>query len=189
MPTNTFKLNHRKQAYPSVPCVYAIVNVLTGDLYVGATNDMQARISGHLGKLSANDHPSKVMQAAFNDIGSDAFEVRVLESCEFADVFVCERKWMEKLRPVMNAQSFSPAPQKTPAYLGAGVKGTNLIRRTRDGIEIAPEYVPNFRQPPASALKQAAKQCAASGFKSFHYGGDSFLVSRCLAESVEPVAA
>lgn len=60
--------------------VYAIVNKMTAQLYVGATGrSFYARWKQHLRLLRVGKHSNKGLQQDWKTYGSDAFEFRILE--------------------------------------------------------------------------------------------------------------
>lgn len=59
--------------------VYKISNVITGNVYIGVTNNFKRRISSHKYRLNKGNHYSKLMQEDFNLYGLDSFEFDIIE--------------------------------------------------------------------------------------------------------------
>jgi len=67
---------------PSVSGIYAIVNKQNGHRYVGQAEDMNKRIRDHVRELEQGTHRTnkkRLLQQAWNEFGSEAFEFIVLE--------------------------------------------------------------------------------------------------------------
>lgn len=76
--------------------VYAIQHKPTGRIYVGSTNDLDARLKAHMGALKAGKHPNKLMQEDYNLHGGD-YEVFVLDEYDSYETRSTEHEWMEEL--------------------------------------------------------------------------------------------
>ncbi len=63
---------------PSSPGVYAIKNIESGKIYVGASNNMKKRISRHLRNLLNDYHDNYLLQSDFIQYGVSCFESIVL---------------------------------------------------------------------------------------------------------------
>ena len=64
---------------PSVSGIYAIVNKQNGHRYVGQANNMNERVREHVRKLDQVKNTDGLLQKAWNEYGSGAFEFVVLE--------------------------------------------------------------------------------------------------------------
>lgn len=62
-----------------IPVVYAILNRITGRVYIGSTDRYRTRISKHKTLLRKRKHTNKLMQDDCNDHGFESFEFLVLE--------------------------------------------------------------------------------------------------------------
>jgi len=62
--------------------VYEIYNKESFMSYIGSGKSIYKRISYHFSALRSNRHSNEHLQNAFNKYGEDAFEVRILETCE-----------------------------------------------------------------------------------------------------------
>jgi hypothetical protein len=86
--------------------VYRVSNKLTGHATVAATKDLTARLNRHRAQLSTGGHPSRLLQADWNEHGPDSFTFEVLDTLDppdlpdydpLEDLTVLEDIWLEKL--------------------------------------------------------------------------------------------
>jgi group I intron endonuclease len=80
--------------------IYAIVNLITQDAYVGCTTQMQRRINGHRHHLRNGAHYSVALQKAWNRDGEEAFQFSVLATLEGVDqqtALRTEGVWIAKI--------------------------------------------------------------------------------------------
>ena len=122
--------------------IYAIVNVINGNCYVGQTVDFFNRRKQHLGDLLRNDHSSIRLQRSFNEHGVGAFLFCPLEGCARDKKVLEEREnyWMAFL---------APSGRKAPEYNMCEVSGSSLgIKRSEETSKKISEAVK--KRPPAS---------------------------------------
>lgn len=84
--------------------VYAIKNTLTGELYVGSSDDIERRFTSHVSALATGGRTVKKLKAAWAQYGSDAFSLVVLETTDPAGRVEAEQQWVAKLRPAYNTR-------------------------------------------------------------------------------------
>jgi group I intron endonuclease len=80
--------------------IYAIVNLITQDAYVGCTTQMQRRVNGHRHHLRSGAHSNAALQAAWNRDGEDAFQFSVVATLEGVDqqtALRTEGVWIAKI--------------------------------------------------------------------------------------------
>lgn len=83
--------------------VYQITCKITGDSYIGTSNNLYGRIGAHLSLLKNGNHRRlKGLQLLWNTHGVQSFEVIVLEVCDPRYLLTKETKWINKLNPTMN---------------------------------------------------------------------------------------
>jgi group I intron endonuclease len=85
-----------------VTCVYQIRNVMNGDRYIGSTKNYKARVRCHIGQLRRGEHPSKKMQAAFNQDGEKSFVFEIVEMARTRDLMACEQRYLDQ-HPTYNS--------------------------------------------------------------------------------------
>jgi len=82
--------------------VYAIINNITGDCYVGSSSDINRRFKSHVRMLNKGTHHSWELQRAVDKIGIDSFVFRVLEFCGCNELLSTEQQYINELRPIYN---------------------------------------------------------------------------------------
>lgn len=100
--------------------VYKLVNVKTGNFYIGASQDLTARIRGHFSELERGVHSCRRMQAEYKKHGRRNFEVEILcmekytsQHCQMSLKFR-EREYKEQLKPTLNNDSDKCIELRTP---------------------------------------------------------------------------
>lgn len=66
----------------SIAGVYAIINRVTGNRYIGASVDVHDRWLHHRNALRRGVHRSKVLQREWDRFGESSFRLRILLSCK-----------------------------------------------------------------------------------------------------------
>lgn len=120
MEKNTAKYEYKHSHRPMG--VFQVRNTLNKKLLIASSTNVPGMINRIRFQLQANSHPSKSLQAEWNEFGESAFEFETLEPVEprddpnydhAADVEFLEDLWLEKLEPY-------------------GDKGYNERKKTRD---------------------------------------------------------
>lgn len=75
--------------------IYVIENLNNGKFYIGRTNKPDARRRGHFSELRRGIHGNPRLQASFNKHGENAFEFKVVDSCEDSQVEAKEAEWFD----------------------------------------------------------------------------------------------
>lgn len=68
---------------PRIACIYRIVNTVTGETYVGSTNNWLTRKAQHLTALRSGEHCNEKLQESFRRYGEASFLIEVLERSPF----------------------------------------------------------------------------------------------------------
>lgn len=117
--------------------VYQILNLITGDDYVGSAVDLKKRARRHWRRLVRGTHVNQHLQNAFNKYGAAAFRFEVLEICESAQCEIYEQFYLDKLQPAYNicrtagSSLGRPVNEETRARIGAAHKGKKYTKETR----------------------------------------------------------
>jgi group I intron endonuclease len=92
--------------------IYALINVVTGKVYVGQAFNFQRRWKNHAIELRLNRHCNPYLQASWNKYTEDSFIFIVLETCDKdkETLRVIEQKWMDKLKACDRVFGFNQAP-------------------------------------------------------------------------------
>lgn len=80
---------------PKKSAIYGILNLVNGKIYIGSAVEVSNRLRTHKSRLNLNKHPSKHLQAAYNEYGDFAFEFIVLEYCDKDQLLEREAYWFE----------------------------------------------------------------------------------------------
>lgn len=68
-------------------CVYAIVNTITAQQYIGSTHDFKRRQRRHVWQLRNKRHHNIWLQRSYNKYGADSFTFVIIEKCDRCDLF------------------------------------------------------------------------------------------------------
>ena len=106
--------------------VYRIHCTATGHMLVAACTDLHAILNRHRAQLNLGGHPSRDLQADWEQHGPDAFTFEVLDTLEhseaedydpIADLTVLEDLWLERLSVLgdrihsINPKRIAPRPK------------------------------------------------------------------------------
>lgn len=97
-----------------ISCIYAITNTATGEQYIGATIDLQRRMSEHNAYLRNQSHHSKKLQEAWQ---TQPLVINVLEEVEdLRTLAERERYWQEKRFEETGSHGYN-SPNERPYQL------------------------------------------------------------------------
>ena len=82
--------------------IYAIVNSVTGDYYIGSALTLRKRRNSHFHALRKGKHDSIYLQRAWAKYGSEAFYFRPFIVCRPADLIYFEQRAIDALKPRYN---------------------------------------------------------------------------------------
>jgi len=83
--------------------IYAIVNSITGEQYIGSSRDVPSRFMQHRADLRRNSHSSVKLQVAWNLHGEDAFTFVLLENVlNESELELIEQIYVDAEKPVYN---------------------------------------------------------------------------------------
>jgi group I intron endonuclease len=87
-----------------VYAIYAIVNIVTGDVYIGSTDSLSVRFTRHRHGLRHGVHHSVYLQRAYIKYGPDSFRFVVCERTERNEDHLLEREqhWIDMVKPTYN---------------------------------------------------------------------------------------
>lgn len=87
---------------PKASGVYAIVNSITGNIYIGSAVNIANRFRGHRTSLLNGKHRSIVLQRAWDKHGAEAFDFRTLLHCAPKDCIYYEQRCIDGYKPQYN---------------------------------------------------------------------------------------
>ena len=82
--------------------IYKITNTVTGDFYIGSSNDVKKRWKEHKCKSKWNECPNSQLYQDMRKYGLDKFDFQVLEEVEESFLKEAEQKFIETLKPTYN---------------------------------------------------------------------------------------
>ena len=82
--------------------IYKITNTITGDFYIGSSNDVKRRWTDHKCPSRWNEHPNSPMYIDMKKYGVDKFVFEILEEVEPEQLKEKEQQFIEKLKPTYN---------------------------------------------------------------------------------------
>ena len=134
-----------KKFDPALCGIYTITNTVTGQVYVGQSQDRERRWSGHLNSLLKNKHKNPRLQNSFNKYGKEAFK--------FEQILVCHIKhlsyWENRiLSYVQDDLRFNHGPVADPPMRGmpAPNRGKSPSKETRKKLSLAQKGRPHLEE-------------------------------------------
>ena len=82
--------------------IYKITNTITGDFYIGSSNDVKRRWTDHKCPSRWNKCKNNPMYLDMKKYGVDKFEFQVIEVVELEKLKEKEQQFIEKLHPTYN---------------------------------------------------------------------------------------
>lgn len=90
--------------------VYQIKNIITGDIYIGSSVQLEKRILDHKRKLSIKKHHSIILQRAYDKYGKNAFKYSIICNCDKNLVLYMEQIYIDSNNPYYNTAKSTTAP-------------------------------------------------------------------------------
>lgn len=85
--------------------VYKITNIITGDFYIGSSNDVKRRWTAHKSPSRWRRCSNNPLYLDFQKYGVDKFEFQILEEAESEHLKEAEQKLIEKFKPTYNSNN------------------------------------------------------------------------------------
>ena len=82
--------------------VYKITNTVTGDFYIGSSNDVKRRWAEHKCTSTWKNNPNNQLYKDMQKYGVDKFVFEILEEVEESFLKEAEQQFIEKLNPTYN---------------------------------------------------------------------------------------
>lgn len=109
--------------------IYGIQNTVTGEWYVGQSQNVGKRFATHLRNLAAGHHENEHLQRSFNKYGGDHFTFQVLERCPVSELDECEVKWIAEKDSKHNGFNMTEG--------GGGMRGYHFSDEARERMSAA----------------------------------------------------
>lgn len=95
---------------PRVSCVYHILCIPTGKVYVGSANDLRRRWSRHRGRLRRGQHENRPLQQAWSKYGEVNFRLEILEVVPRNQLLTAEQAWLDGSGCTLRGVGFNLRP-------------------------------------------------------------------------------
>lgn len=82
--------------------VYKITNTVTGDFYIGSSNNVKRRWEEHKCPSALKRFPNNPMYLEMQKYGTDKFDFQILAEVEIEHLKETEQKLIELLKPIYN---------------------------------------------------------------------------------------
>ena len=82
--------------------IYRITNTITGDFYIGSSNDVKSRLAHHKCPSVWKNNPNNKMYQDIQKYGKDKFVFEILEEVEEDKLKEKEQYFIETLKPTYN---------------------------------------------------------------------------------------
>lgn len=114
--------------------VYRIVSTITGDSYIGGSENIRQRVQTHFNGLAHDTHYSPSFQQAFWDNGWRSFKVELVEACQPSRLNEREAYWIVQLAPAYNKRKDASVNRSRPSKGFVSVTLRQERRRRRQQI-------------------------------------------------------
>ena len=85
-----------------ISAVYKITNTVTGDFYIGSSNDIKRRWKDHKCPSRWKKYPNNPMYLDMQKYGLDKFSFQILAEVEIEQLKETEQQFIETLKPTYN---------------------------------------------------------------------------------------
>lgn len=102
---NRFKWGHNFRVGRNKPIsgIYALINTINGQIYIGSSSDIMHRWSYHKRYMERGTHEQKKLREAALEFGVSAFLISVLEECNERELLKHrEQFWLDTSLPELN---------------------------------------------------------------------------------------
>ncbi len=160
--------------------IYRIFNASDGKSYIGRTLNFERRVLEHFLDLGKNAHHSTKLQAAYNELGVDCFEVEIIEAdVPNEDATILEMYWIAYFASYTSGYNmtpggeFPPVPSNSKPFVwndieyasissaarALGVSRETITSRAKKGYT-ANQQLPN---QPRKKIEYRVKPCVWNG--------------------------
>ena len=128
-----------------ISAVYKITNTITGDFYIGSSNDVELRWKAHKWPSSWKRFPNNQMYIDMQKYGVEKFDFEVIEEAEIWQLKEKEQQFIETLKPTYNQMN---------------AKGLDIERRKEYQKKYNKEYEKSdkFKESNRKAVKEHDNQ-------------------------------
>lgn len=144
--------------------IYAIVNQVTRDMYVGSAVVVNRRWSAHRRDLARQTHHSSRLQRAYDKYGADAFDWEIVQFVEDKNnLIVREQFWIDFFTPAYNSRPIANSPlgtkhsAATRAKMSASAKKRGFSEEHKRNISKAKKGICTVSDAQRKRLSELAK--------------------------------
>lgn len=141
--------------------IYAIINIDSGDFYIGSSKNLRSRWFNHKNRLRASKSCCKHLQNSWNKYGESAFEFLVLEECSIEVLLNKEQWYLDHCKPTLNIL--------TIAGNTSGMKHSE-ITKIKIGVKAKIQVRHNLTNEHKSNLSKSIKTKYDAGWKNPNTG-------------------
>ena len=85
--------------------VYKITNTITGDFYIGSSNNVKQRWAAHKWQSTWENNPNNPMYLDMQKYGVENFEFQIIAEAEVDHLKELEQQFIEELKPTYNSNN------------------------------------------------------------------------------------
>jgi len=144
--------------------IYAIVNTVTRDMYVGSAVAVNRRWSAHRRDLARQCHYNTRLQRAYDKYGKDAFDWEVIQTVDDKNKLIeREQFWMDFFAPAYNGRPIANSPLGTKhsiatrAKMSESAKKRGFTEEHKQNISLAKKGVSTVTDAQRKLLSERAK--------------------------------
>lgn len=90
--------------------IYKLYNTANGKFYIGSSQNVKARIKGHLRDLKKDKHGNRHLQFSYNKYGN-VFDYEILEECRIEVLIEREQFYIDYFKPDYNLHLIAGSPK------------------------------------------------------------------------------
>lgn len=124
--------DHSVRVHPRLCGVYAILNIISGEMYIGSSEHIAKRIQSHLAWIRNGTHKNKMIRASVVEYGAEVFVALVAEVCSEEDRLQRETFWLQTERPDFNSWFDATS---TKGYIPPGLIGSKRNVGSKRSVE------------------------------------------------------
>jgi group I intron endonuclease len=144
--------------------IYAIVNNVTRDMYVGSAVAVNRRWSAHRNLLSKQCHYNTRLQRAYNKYGADTFDWEIIQFVDDKTNLISrEQFWIDFFKPTYNGRPIANSPLgtkasiETRAKMSASAKKRGFSEEHKKNISLAKKGVSTVTDAQRKLLSERAR--------------------------------
>jgi group I intron endonuclease len=124
--------------------IYAIVNNVTRDMYVGSAVAVNRRWSAHRNLLTKQCHYNARLQRAYNKYGANTFDWEIIQFVDDKTKLIAQEQfWIDFFKPAYNGRPIANSPlgtrasDETRAKMSASAKKRGFSEEHKRNISLA----------------------------------------------------